>query len=94
MARSSRVIAAGEATAQAIGPVPVAHPAVWTPGLCGSDRDPAAPWPRPPRNSPPHRDFVTCDMCGALSAGKKRGQAGGGARGAGERASVTQGQGR
>ena len=54
VARSSRVIAAGEATAQAIGPVPVAHPAVWTPGLCGSDRDPAAPWglgPRPPRNS-------------------------------------------
>jgi hypothetical protein len=37
VARSSRVIAAGEATAQAIGPVPVAHPAVWTPGLCGSD---------------------------------------------------------
>ena len=100
VARSSRVIAAGEATAQAIGPVPVAHPAVWTPGLKGldcADRigrpcSALAPWPRPLRNSPPHREFVTCDMCGALSAGEKRGQAGGGARGAGERASVTQGR--
>jgi hypothetical protein len=56
----------------------------------------AAPWGPVPRetlkNSPTHREFVTCDMCGALSAGEKRGQAGGGARGAGERASVTQGR--
>ena len=65
MARSSRVIAAGEATAQAIGPVPVAHPAVWTPGLCGSDRE-FGTLQRPgpvPRETPPHTENcsrVTC----------------------------------
>ena len=53
VARSSRVIAAGEATAQAIGPVPVAHPAVWTPGLCGSDRETLQrPGPAPLAPSP------------------------------------------
>jgi len=69
VARSSRVIAAGEATAQAIGPVPVAHPAVWTPGLCGSGV-PSVPrigtLQRPghvPRETPPHTETLSRVTC-------------------------------